>query len=164
MEPARTGVVRPLVEVLHMEVQTTRFGTITIADDRVITFPKGILGFPSCKRYCLLEQGDDCAFFWLQSLDDPSLAFVITDPMLFVPDYRVPIRHEQMEDLKLARVEDAHVFCIVNKVFDTLTCNLQGPLVVNTMTKEGEQLVLAEKKWTTRHLLVRVPQAQPAAA
>ena len=81
------------------------------------------------------------------------MAFVITDPMLFVPDYRVPIRHEQMEDLKLARVEDAHVFCIVNKVLDTLTCNLQGPLVVNTMTK-----------WTTRHLLVRVPQAQPAAA
>jgi flagellar assembly factor FliW len=147
-----------------MDVRTTRFGVIEIAEDRVITFPKGLLGFPSQTRYCLLEPGDDACFFWLQSLDEPSLAFVVTDPSLFVQDYSVPIRPEQMAELTLARLEDAQVFVIVNKVDQQLTGNLQGPLVINTITRKGEQMVLAEKRWTTRHPLVKVAPAARAAS
>ncbi len=146
-----------------MDVRTTRFGVIQIAEDRVITFPRGLLGFPLAKRYCLLEPGDDACFFWLQSLDDPALAFVVTDPALFVPEFSVPIRPEQMGDLALDRLEDAQVFVIVNKVDTTLTGNLQGPLVINTLTRQGEQMVLAEKRWTTRHPLVRVSEPAKAA-
>lgn len=139
-----------------MDVKTTRFGVITIPEDRVITFPKGLLGFAGQKQYCLLEPGNDSAFFWLQSVDEPSLAFVVTDPALFFKDYTVPIKQDQMDDLKLDKVEDAQVFVIVNKVDETLTGNLQGPLVVNTLTREGEQIVLADRRWTTRHTLVKV--------
>jgi flagellar assembly factor FliW len=146
-----------------MDVRTTRFGVIQIAEDRVITFPKGLLGFPQARRYCLLEPGDDACFFWLQSLDEPGLAFVVTDPALFVPDFSVPIRPEQMGELGLAKLEDAQVFVIVNKVDTQLTGNLQGPLVINTISREGEQMVLAEKRWTTRHPLMRVGEAARAA-
>ncbi len=139
-----------------MEVRTTRFGTVNINDDRVITFPKGLLGFPQHTRFCLLEPGEDACFFWLQSMDDPQLAFVVTDPSLFVPDYSVSIRPEQMDDLGLKALEEAQAFVIVNKVDRTLTGNLQGPLVINTKTRQGEQLVLAEKRWTTRHTLVQL--------
>jgi len=145
-----------------MEVRTTRFGVIEIAEDRVITFPKGLLGFPEHTRYCLLEPGDEACFFWLQSLDEPGLAFVVTDPSLFVPDYSVPIRQEQLESLSMARIEDAQVFVIVNKVGGELTGNLQGPLVVDTIGKRGEQLVLAEKRWTTRHTLMPAQTQQTA--
>lgn len=148
-----------------MEVQTSRFGTVEIAEDRVITIPKGILGFQEYKRYCLLQPNDDACFFWLQCIDEPSLAFVVTDPNLFLPDYSVPIRSEQMEDLSLGKLEDAQVFVIVNKIGASLTGNLQGPLVVNTMARVAEQFVLAEKKWTTRHeLLALRPQAEAATA
>lgn len=147
-----------------MHVRTTRFGTVEIAEDRVITFPKGLLGFPGHTRYCLLEPSDEACFFWLQSLDDPALAFVVTDPSFFIPDYSVPIRSEQMEELNLARLEDAQVFVIVNKVDSSLTGNLQGPLVINTVTKSAEQFVLAEKKWTTRHSLVNVATQAPRRA
>lgn len=137
-----------------MHVRTTRFGTIEIADDRVIQFPKGLLGFNEHRKFCLLEPAEDSCFFWLQSIDDPSLAFVVTDPSFFVPDYSVPIRTEQMGELGLSKLEEAQVFIIVNKVDQTLTGNLQGPLVINTITRSGEQFVLAEKRWTTRHPLV----------
>lgn len=147
-----------------MEVQTVRFGTIEIAEDRVITIPRGLLGFQQFKKYCLLQPSDDACFFWLQSLEDPSLAFVVTDPNLFVKDYSVPIRGEQMEDLRLERLEDAQVFVIVNKVGGTLTGNLQGPLVINTVLRMGEQFVLADKKWTTRHDLMTVDQPARAAS
>jgi len=138
-----------------MEVRTTRFGLVEIAEDRVITIPKGLLGFSRQTRYCLLEPGDDACFFWLQSLDEPDLAFVVTDPSLFVQDYAVPIRPEQMADLEIERLEDAQVFCIVNKVDGALTGNLQGPVVINTLTRNGEQLVLADKRWNTRHPFVQ---------
>lgn len=143
-----------------MQVRTSRFGTIEIAEDRVITFPKGLLGFAEYKRYCLLEPADDACFFWLQSLDDPTLAFVVTDPSFFITEYSVPIRDDQMTELKLPRLEDAQVFVIVNKIDQSLTGNLQGPLVINTVTRAAEQFVLAEKRWTTRHPLVRL--AEPA--
>ncbi len=145
-----------------MEVRTTRFGVVEIAEDRVIAFPKGLLGFGQMKRFCLLEPGNDACFFWLQSLDDPNLAFVVTDPSFFVQDYAVPFREEQMQGLGLERIEDAQVFVIVNKVDQQLTGNLQGPLVINTLNRTGEQIVLAEKRWTTRHPLVRVAAAARA--
>jgi len=147
-----------------MEVQTTRFGNLDIAEDRVITFPKGLLGFASYTRYCLLQPNDDACFFWLQSLDDPALAFVVTDPALFVPEYSVPVRPEQMESLGLQTLEEAQVFVIVNKVEDALTGNLQGPLLVNAGRRTGEQVVLAEKRWTTRHKLMTVGQPARATA
>lgn len=147
-----------------MEVQTTRFGMVEIAEERVINFPKGLLGFQSCTKFCLLQPADDACFFWLQSLEDPELAFVVTDPSLFVPEYSVPIRNEQSEDLRLRSLDDAQVFVIVNKIGDTLTGNLQGPLVVNTVDRIGEQLVLAEKRWATRHELMKVSEQARAAS
>lgn len=144
-----------------MEVRTTRFGNLEIAPERVIRFPKGLLGFESYTQFCLLQPNDDACFFWLQSLDDPALAFVVTDPVLFVPEFAVPIREEQAESLGLARLEDAQIFVIVNKISNKLTANMQGPLVVNTVGRVAEQFVLAEKKWTTRHELLTLEE--PAA-
>lgn len=147
-----------------MQVQTSRFGTVDVSDDRVITFPKGLLGFGNHRRFCLLQPNDDACFFWLQSAEDPELAFVITDPNLFIQEYQVPIRSEQMEDLRLEKLDDAQVFVIVNKVGEKLTGNLQGPLVVNTVKKVAEQFVLAEKRWTTRHELLSLPSGARAAS
>jgi len=147
-----------------MNVQTTRFGVVEIDDSRVITFPGGLLGFSSFRRYVLLQPDDKAVFFWLQSLEAPELAFVVTDPSLWVADYEVPIRREQMEDLGLDKLEDAQVLAIVNKRDDVLTANLQGPLVVNTNDMTGQQLVLADKKWTTRHEIVHLDQPAQAAS
>lgn len=147
-----------------MEVHTARFGTIEIEEERVITFEKGLLGFADQRQYCLLQPNDDACFFWLQCLDDPNLAFVITDPNLFVKDYSVPVRDDQLESLGLAKLEDAQVFVIVNKVDTTLTGNLQGPLVINTISRRGEQFVLAEKRWTTRHELISLTESSAKAA
>lgn len=147
-----------------MEVHTSRFGMVDIAEERVITFPKGLLGFQQYQRYCLLQPNDDACFLWLQCLDEPTLAFVVTEPTQFFPDYAVPVRPEQMDELKLSHVEESQVLVIVNKVGQSLTGNLQGPLVVNTAQRIGEQFVLSEKKWSTRHELVSLGRAVAAAS
>jgi flagellar assembly factor FliW len=133
-----------------MLVNTSRFGPVEVDDSRVITFPKGLLGFPTHKQYVLIQPSGDGYFFWLQSVDTAELAFVVTDPSLFVSDYQVPMKTEQMEELGLSSLEEAQVFVIVNKRGSVLTGNLQGPLVIHTARKSGEQLVLADRRFHTR--------------
>ena len=146
-----------------MYVQTSRFGKIKIDDSKTIVFPKGLLGFPKHKRFVLLETGKDSYFWWLQSVVTPELAFVLTDPSYFVAGYRVPIKADQMEVLGLGSLDDVQVFVIVNKHDEMLTGNLQGPLVVQVHNRQGEQLVLSDKRFTTRVPLVEIAAPAPVA-
>ncbi len=149
-----------------MQIQTTRFGEVEVQADRVITFPKGLLGFPRYTQFVLLESGEDSYFWWLQSVELPDLAFVVTDPSLFVSTYKVPMKPEQMHELGMQAVEEAQVFVIVNKSGQQLTGNLQGPLVVNVKDRVAVQLVLSDRRFTTRVPLIEVgaPQVQAASA
>lgn len=139
-----------------MEIQTTRFGRLEVADDRIMEFPKGLLGFPDRTRFALIQTSEENYFFWLQCVDDANLAFVITDPSTFFKDYEVPIREELQAELSLASLEAAQVFVICNKVGDWLTGNLLGPIVINVENRVGQQVVLTEKKWTTRQPLMKL--------
>ena len=145
-----------------MKVRTTRFGEVEIDPGRLLVFPHGLLGFARFRTFALLQPDDRGVFYWLQSVEDPELAFVVTDPALWLPDYQANIRKEQMEELGLREVSDAQVLVIVNKREQALTANLQGPLVVNSANHAGMQLVLAEKKWSTRHELVKIGEAAAA--
>ena len=146
-----------------MEIQTSRFGTVTVEDDRVMTFPNGLLGFPKHTRFALIQTGTENYFFWLQSIDEPNLAFVITDPAIFFKDYDVPVREESQTELRLADAALAQVFVICNKVGEWLTGNLLGPIVVNTENRLAQQIVLTDKKWTTRQPLLKLHAEMPLA-
>jgi len=145
-----------------MIIQTSRFGALDVDGDRLIAFEHGVLGFPNEKRYALIQTGEGSGFYWLQAVDRPELAFVVCDPRLFVADYHAPIKAEELAQLGLADVSGAQVFVIVNKVDDLLTGNLQGPLVVNIETRNARQLVLSDRRYSTRHPLMRVPHREMA--
>jgi len=146
-----------------MEIQTSRFGRIDVDDERIMTFANGLLGFPSYTRYALIQTGQENYFFWLQSVDEPNLAFVITDPAIFFKDYQVPVREETAQELQLTDPAYLQVFVICNKVGEWLTGNLLGPIVVNAQNRLGQQVVLTEKKWTTRQPLLRLGAELPLA-
>jgi len=147
-----------------MIVQTSRFGPVEVDDDRVITFSKGLLGFSSYSRFVLIQPSEDSYFFWLQSIETPELAFVVTDPSLFITDYEVPLKAEQMNELGIEKLDDAQVFVIVNKRGNVLTGNLQGPLVVHATTRIGEQLVLSDRRFHTRVQLLELSDSISAAS
>ncbi len=147
-----------------MDVETTRFGAVNVDDARLFTFPAGLLGFTAYKTYALLKPDPNGAFLWLQSVEAPELAFVVTDPTLWVDGYQVPIRREQMQELRLESLDDAQILVIVNKYGTSLTANLQGPLVINRDNRRGLQLVLADKRWTTRHEIVQLGAPLEAAS
>ena len=146
-----------------MDIETTRFGRLTVDDERIMTFPRGLLGFPEHGQYALIATGEDNYFFWLQSVDEPGLAFVVTDPSIFFKDYDVPIREETQTDLLLTDARFLQTFVICNKVDEWLTGNLLGPIVVNAENRIAMQVVLTEKKWTTRQPLFKLQAGVPLA-
>ncbi len=139
-----------------MQIQTTRFGMVEIDETRILHFPDGLLGFEPYKRYALIQTSDDPVFFWLQSVDEPSLAFVVCDPRAFVPDYQVPVRQADLDALGIGDLDEAQVLVIVNKVGESLTGNLLGPLVIGARSLRGRQLVLSDRRYSTRHPLWRL--------
>lgn len=149
-----------------MLIDTTRFGPIEVDDTRIITMVGGLLGFPQATRFALIQTGDENLFFWLQSVQDPDLAFVVCDPAIFLKDYtidQVPVREETREslgiDAEVDLAEVTQVFAICNRVGDWLTGNLLGPLVVNLANCQARQVVLTEKKWSTRQPLLKLAAA-----
>ncbi len=139
-----------------MEIETTRFGNITVDDGRIITFTKGLLGFPGRSKFALIQTSEENYFFWLQSIEDPNLAFVVTDPTIFFKDYEVPLREETQLELELSDPAGAQVFVICNKIGEWLTGNLLGPIVVNAGNCYASQVVLTERKWNTRQPLLKL--------
>ncbi|MFH1747502.1 MAG: flagellar assembly protein FliW [Planctomycetota bacterium] len=137
-----------------MLIETQRFGPLEVNEERIIDFYDGLLGFHEQRRYALIQTSPDPVFFWLQSVDDPQLAFVVCDPLAFIPDYQVPIRAGDVASLRLSDLTDCQVLVIVNKVADKLTANLLGPLVIGARSLLGKQLVLADKRYSTRHPLI----------
>lgn len=139
-----------------MIIVTKHFGTLEVAEDKVITFPQGLFAFEDKKRYVLLEnQGAGNPLWWLQSLDDSDLAFVLINPFLFKPDYEFELSAEDVEDLGLVNPQEAAVFCLVVIPRDVkkMTANLLAPLVINAQLKKGKQIVLLQKNYTTKHLV-----------
>jgi flagellar assembly factor FliW len=137
-----------------MLIQTSRFGPITVDDSKIMTFKDGLLGFPDYQRFALIQTSPDPVFFWMQAVDDPTLAFVVCDPLTFVPDYQVPIRQDDVKALELRDLRDCQVLVIVNKVNGELTGNLLGPIVVGAYSLCAKQLVLSDKRHGTRHPLM----------
>jgi flagellar assembly factor FliW len=146
-----------------MLINTRRFGPMEVDGERIITFKHGLLGFPDARRFALIQTSCDPVFFWLQSADQPELAFVVCDPLAFVPDYQVPVRQDDVEAVGLDDLGDGQVLVIVNKVEDQLTANLLGPLLIGAGSLLGKQLVLSDKRYGTRHPLTRVSSARAVA-
>lgn len=144
-----------------MEVQTKTMGTVTVDDACVLHFPKGLFGFEEFRSYALIEAEYE-PFWWLQSTDEQSLAFLLVDPFLIADDYELDIDDKMLGDIGIASPADVYVWAVVTVPSDggPVTANLQGPLVVNRKTQQALQVVLADSKWTTKHNIIKALQSR----
>jgi flagellar assembly factor FliW len=135
-----------------VHVNSSKLGELDIDEDTVITFPNGLLGFLDARRFALIASHDSELYFWLQSIDDPSLAFLTASPWPFFPDYEPMLTDDDREALQLEDPNDATVLCLltVDRASEDITVNLLGPLVINTATRSGRQVVLVDSTYPTR--------------
>ena len=135
-----------------MVVETTRFGSITVGEEDVLTFPEGMLGFSKIHEYVLVERVDDSLFLWLQATKKPSVAFPLLEPQLFEMGYRVELEDEDRETLKINNLRHAKVYAIVTIPSDPtkMTANLKAPIVVNLKEKLAKQVILHSADYPIR--------------
>ena len=137
---------------VNLEIETTRFGTVSVDGDRVLG-PSG-LALPATRWVCCSPMKRDASTgsnrvirkIWLLSSRTLSTGF---------PTLKRSSGVNNWKSLAANQIEDAQVFVIVNGHQSTLTANLQGPLVVGTASRRGMQLVLAE----TRHVIVELKES-----
>lgn len=139
-----------------MEIQTKYQGTLEIQDQQVIHFEQGIPGFLNEKRFVVSMFAEDTPFFVLQSVETPSLAFVVTDPFHFRKDYHFDLPDTVVEQLEIKSEEDVAVYVILTlqDPFESTTANLQAPLIINYQRQLGKQVVLDDSNYGTRYLLL----------
>ncbi|MGK7345388.1 MAG: flagellar assembly protein FliW [Candidatus Nitrospinota bacterium M3_3B_026] len=140
-----------------MRIKSARAGEIEIDAEGIITLPEGIIGFPDYKRYVELEFLEGSPLRLLQAVDEPNLGFIVMDPALFMPDYRVNLSREEMKSLNAEKLSDLAVRVVVTIPEDPyqMTANLQGPLVMNKATKLARQMLNNEGGYTTKHRIIQ---------
>ena len=143
-----------------MKIKTTRFGTISIKEEKIIKMPFGMLGFPDQKKFFILQHQENSPFFWYQSIDDPGLAFVITNPFLFIPDYTIDLEAALKEmswngDGNNSYLELFIVVNIPRGMPHKMTGNFIGPILVNSKVYEAVQIVFSDSPYTHRFPLFK---------
>lgn len=133
-----------------MKVTLTRFGAeeIEIDPQSVITFPEGISPFEDCTRYKLFHEEGKARVFWLQSLDEPSLVFSVTDPALLRMSYEVMLTDEE-EALLQAESGDELILAVILFRDDEgdgggINAVTSGPIIINATKRIAMQKVLKE--------------------
>jgi flagellar assembly factor FliW len=132
---------------MNMNIDTPHSGSIDVAPDRIIEFPNGLAGFEQYRHYTLFHPETDGDtpphFFILQSLDDDSIAFNITDPALFGFNYEINLGDEESAAIGLDDPADAAVVVILVKDGEQVRANLKAPLVLNLRSRRGLQHVFS---------------------
>lgn len=130
-----------------MKLSSNRFGDLEVAEEALLTFPSGLVGFPSHRRFVVVEVGDSSEYQWLQSADEPSLAFVLLDLQALDTDYQVEIPDDNLQELDVQSSDTLSLLAVVtipNDAPERASANLRAPIVVNQRTRKGKQLILHE--------------------
>lgn len=143
-----------------MKINTTRFGVIRIEKEKIIHMPYGMLGFSDQKQYLILQHQENSPFLWYQSLDEPGLAFVITSPFLFIPDYKIDFKTVLKEMSWDTNVTDnlLELYIVVNIPKGKphkMTGNFIGPVLINNHLNQAVQMVLSESPYTHKYPLLK---------
>jgi flagellar assembly factor FliW len=136
-----------------MRIRTKPFGEMEISERQAIRFPVGIFGFEHLHDYALLDAGQP-HLYWLQSLEDESIAFIVINPYALRSDYVLEVPDEDLESIDYEDDEDILVFAIVTVPEDPagVSANLQGPVIINRVHQLGRQSISLNQTWRTKHL------------
>ena len=139
-----------------MRVQTKFFGEVELDDNKVIEFPNGIIGFEDFKKFAIIydiEDDRETKISWLQSLEEPTLALPVVDPLAVVPDYAPMIEDELLKPLSNPADEDLLFLLVMTVPADMtkVTANMKAPVIINTKTCTGVQLIVDNADYPVKY-------------
>lgn len=139
-----------------MLVKTTRFGNVEIEPEDILLFPHGMAAYEDLRHWVLLNDRENEAVGWLQSVARADAAFAVVSPRRFVPGYRIHLKRSQVSPLELADDHAAFVLAVLNRVDGHVTVNLRAPVIINLDRRIGRQVVTSDEQ-PLRHVLDGAP-------
>ena len=141
-----------------MVFNSTRLGQFDVPADKIIKMARPILGFERLTEFCLVEVDAVAPFLWLHSTEDPAVAFLVVNPLVFFPDYRIEINSQEIAELNVSGVKDVETYVIatVPEDFRKMSINLQGPILVNAANRLAKQLVLVNSEYQVKQYIMPV--------
>ena len=138
---------------LDSQVFPLKYEVFATRVEDTVDFPTGLVGFPALTQFRLLEPEGGYPLKFLQSVGQEEMSFVCIDVAAIKPDYEVPLGEEDALGLALEDPADALVLALVVIPEDPrkMTANLAGPLVVNTKTLQGRQIILNPDKFSLKY-------------
>ncbi|HHX62499.1 MAG TPA: flagellar assembly protein FliW [Epulopiscium sp.] len=140
-----------------MKITTSNFGELQILDENIITFEKGILGFKDNTKYVIInDDEEDSPFCWLQSIEEPSLAFAMVNPFLVHENYSPKLSNNQIETLgAIDSQKDYSILAIMTIPDDVekMSANLMAPVVINIKTKKAIQIIVEGDQYPVKYYL-----------
>lgn len=137
-----------------MRIDTRIFGTVDIAEDRIINFPSGIVGFPDLKQFAIIhdEEKGPNAIRWMQSVQEPNFAMPVMDPLLVLAEYNPVVDDELLKNIGTLTEDNTLVLVTVTVPSDItkMTVNLQAPFVINADEKKAAQIIVDTDKYPVR--------------
>ena len=133
---------------------------MSLPEDRVLSFPRGLIGFMGHKEFTLIQIREDSPFLILQSLTDPKLGLLVADPYLFLPDYEVIIGEADRRVLGIESMAQATILVTVTipqGMPERTTLNLTGPIIVNSEARIGLQIPQTEGRFPTHFTPGSIP-------
>ena len=131
-----------------MVVNTRLFGEINVQEDKIITIDKGIIGFPDMRSFTLVfdSEKDTKNIMWFQSLDEPAFAMPVMEPNKVVEDYNPRIEDDLLKPLGALTPDNTYVLVTVKvpSNIEDMTINLKAPIIVNTDTLIGGQIIVED--------------------
>ncbi len=136
------------------KVQTVRFGEVE--ENKIVRFKEGIPAFEEEKEFLIIPYDEESPYVFLQSLKTADLAFLMTMPFVFFPEYEIEIDDESISELKIEKQEDLMVYSLITIPIDdikSMTTNLMAPIVINQTNLQAKQIILDKNKYKTKHRL-----------
>ena len=138
------------------KITTTRFGEIEEDESKIVHFASGLPAFEDEHEFIIIPYDEESPYVFLQSAVTPDLAFLMAIPFIFFPDYEFRLEDDVLESLALERQEDLLLYTLLTipgSDIREMTANLLAPIVINSRTNEGRQIVLDKSSYRTKHKL-----------
>lgn len=149
-----------------MKINTKVFGEVEIADDKIIHFPSGIVGFPELTEFTLLhdEEKGVGSIHWLQSIQEPGFAMPVMDPLLVCPEYNPEVDDELLKPLGGLDPEEILVLVTVTVPSDLkkMSVNLRGPIIINAAAKKACQVIVEGEGYQVKYPIYEILSARKA--
>lgn len=145
-------IIEGNVKMDKMMIEAPRVGKIEYDEEDIIVMTTPMLGFANLNDFLLISTEQTYPFYWLQSIEDPEISFLMVETGLFFKDYLPKFNRRDFKILQAEELGSLRIFAIVVVPSNPkdATANLRAPIVFNEEKKLAKQIILDEDKYSIK--------------